>query len=70
MGKIAGITILRDAKGKASKVVFNIKKHHSFIENYLDHLAIEKCRNEPSVPLQEVLDRLDKKHGIKRRKGI
>ena len=70
MAKIAGITILRNAKGKASKIVFDIKKHRAFIEDYLDHLAIEKHRNEPTSLLEEVLDRLDKKHGIKRRKGI
>jgi hypothetical protein len=66
MNRVPGVKIERDAKGKASKVIFDLKQHRKFIEDYLDHLAIQSAKDEPSILWTDALEILDKKHGIKR----
>ena len=44
MEKLAGVKIERDAKGRAKKAIIDLKKHGDFLENFLDHLAIQKAK--------------------------
>jgi hypothetical protein len=62
-----GITYKRNATGKATSVTINLKKHGAEIEDFLDKVEMDKHRNEPTKPLEKVIARLDKKHGIKRK---
>jgi len=66
MSKLAGVKIERDASGKARKVVFDLKQHRQFVEDYLDHLAILAAKDEPSFLWEDAVKELDKKHGINR----
>jgi hypothetical protein len=64
----SGITYKRTATGKPTSVTISLKKHGAALEDFLDSIEIDKHRNEPTEPLDKVIARLDKKHGIKRTK--
>ncbi len=64
----AGITYKRTSSGKPVSVTINLKKHGAEIEDFLDKAEMDNHRNEPSRPLEKVIERLDKKHGIKRQR--
>lgn len=63
---LPGIKYNRTATGKATSVTINLKQHGEALEDFLDSAEIARHRNEPAEPLEKVLTRLDKKHGIKR----
>lgn len=68
MTKLAGVTIERDAKGKAKAISFNIKKHSELLEDILDGLeAKQRIKDADFVPWEAVKAELDKHHGIKRK---
>ncbi len=60
-----GITYNRSSSGKTTSVTFNLKKYGAQLEDLLDRAEIEKRRHEPTIPLKQVLSRLDKKNGLK-----
>lgn len=65
-----GITYKRTARGKATAVTINLKKHGAALEDFLDRMEIEKHGNDPTIDAEKVIARLDKKHGIKRTKRV
>ena len=67
MAHIAGIDLLKNSKGKPTKVVIDIKKHYSLLEDIIDMLTIEQRKNEPTFSFDTLVSKLDKKHGIKRK---
>lgn len=67
MAHIAGINLLKNSKGEPTKVVIDIKKHYNLLEDILDMLAIEQRKEEPVFPIEELIAKLDNKHGIKRK---
>ncbi|HXB40072.1 MAG TPA: hypothetical protein VNZ49_05985 [Bacteroidia bacterium] len=67
MAHIAGVKLLKNAKGIPVKLVIDINKHYSFLEDFLDKLDIELRRKDEKISFHEVVKNLDKKHGIKRK---
>lgn len=67
MAHIAGIDLLKNSKGKPTKVVIDIKKHYSLLEDIIDMLTVEQRKDEPVFPIEGLIEKLDKKHGIKRK---
>lgn len=67
MSRIAGITVQKTASGKVSKITFDVKKWGHLLEDVLDAIAVEKAKaSNDFTPWEEIKERLDKKHGIKR----
>lgn len=66
MTHISGIDFLRNTKGKPTKVVIDIKKHYNLLEDIIDMLTIEQRKDEATFPIEGLVAKLDKKHGIKR----
>ena len=67
MARIAGIKYHKTVTGKTTAVTINLKKWGAELEDFLDKIEIKKYRNEPTLPLEKVIKKLDKKHGIKRK---
>jgi len=68
MSKFVGVTIEKDTRGNATRVIFDVKYHKEFIEDYLDGLeAKERMKNAEYVSWDEVKTEMDKKHGIIRK---
>ena len=66
--KIAGIKIQKDLKGRAKSITIDLKKHGEALEDFLDNLSIELSANQETIPWEEAVKKLDRKHGIKRQK--
>ena len=71
MGKIAGVTLDKTKSGEIRKITLDLKRLDNelqeIVEDLLDHLTIEQRKNEPTVPFEEVVKKLDRKHGIRRK---
>jgi hypothetical protein len=67
MAHIAGVKLLKNAKGVPVKQVIDINKHYSFLEDFLDMLDIEVRKKDEKISFTEATNALDKKHGIKRK---
>jgi hypothetical protein len=67
MARIAGLTFIRDTKGRPTKMIVDLKKWGDKLEDFLDMIEVERRKGEPSYPLEDVVKQLDKKHGIKRK---
>ena len=75
MARIAGVQTIKSPRtGRVQKLVIDVDKAlkneqlSEFVEDLLIRMKLEKRGPEPSKPLEEVINRLDKKHGIKRGK--
>lgn len=68
MAKIAGISFIKDSKGKKKKIVIDIKKHYELVEDLLDHLDVVALKDEETIPWEEVEKILDKRSSKKRKK--
>lgn len=66
MTRTAGVAFQTTAKGKITKVTIDMKRWGHLMEDVLDAIAIERAKLEESTPWEEIKERLDKKHGIKR----
>lgn len=64
--KLQGIKSEYTPKGKLKKVTINAASKSEFVEDLLDVIAVEATKNDSTKPFDEVVERLDKKHGIKR----
>ncbi len=62
MSKLAGVKIEKDTQGRTKRVTFDMKQHKIFLEDYLDHLEIVSAVNEPTIPWEDAVKKLDKKH--------
>ena len=57
----------KDIHGRVKKVIFDMKYHPTFIENYLDHLKIQEAKKDADfVAWENVRSVLDNKHKINR----
>ncbi|MDD4967859.1 MAG: hypothetical protein PHT07_00360 [Paludibacter sp.] len=67
MAQIAGIKYETDARGTKRFVRIDLKKYGNspLLEDFLDSVDIEKRKGEETVPLEEVIERLNKKSGKK-----
>ena len=71
MGQIAGLDYQTNRQGQILKVAFDFRKIHNesiteIIEDLIDGMEAEASRKEGIYfPLSEVLERQDKKRGIK-----
>ncbi len=61
MSKLPGVKVIRNAKGKPSKLLIDIKRYEHLVEDILDTIAIEKASKEPTIPAEEVYARIEKK---------
>lgn len=64
MAKINGISTIKDAKGKATKLVIDLTKRNQLIEDIVDMIDVEQRKNEETIPWEDVKKVLHKKHGI------
>jgi hypothetical protein len=64
--KLQGIKTEYTPKGKLKKVTINASSKSEFVEDLLDVIAVEAAKSEETKPFEEVVARLDKKHGITR----
>ncbi|MGG7665351.1 hypothetical protein [Dyadobacter sp. BHUBP1] len=64
--KLQGIKSEYTQKGKLKKVTINAASKSEFVEDLLDLIAVEATKNDSTKLFEEVVARLDKKHGIKR----
>lgn len=71
MAKIAGVTLDKTKSGEIRKITLDLKKLdrelQEVVEDLLDHLVIEQRKNEPTLSFEDVVKRLDRKHGIRRK---
>lgn len=67
MAHVAGVKLLKNAKGVPVKLVIDINKHYGFVEDFLDKLDIELRKKDDKISFSEATSILDKKHGIKRK---
>jgi hypothetical protein len=62
-----GVKYLTDEKGKRVAVQIELKKHKTFIQEYLDYIEdrtdVVKTRDEETVPFDEVISKFEKLHG-------
>jgi hypothetical protein len=65
MGRIAGIQVERNAKGKPTHIRIDLKKWGDLLEDFLDKIDVELRRDEETFPWEDVKKKLDKKHGLK-----
>ena len=63
MAKINGISTIKDAKGKATKLVIDLTKRNQLIEDIVDMIDVEQRKNEETIPWEDVKKVLHKKHG-------
>jgi hypothetical protein len=68
MAKIAGISFIKDTKGKKKKIVIDIKKHYELVEDLLDHLDVVALKDEETIPLEDAKKDI-KKYFSKKRKS-
>lgn len=68
MAKIAGISFIKDTKGKKKKIVIDIKKHYELVEDLLDHLDVVDLKDEETIPWEDAKKDI-KKHFSKKRKS-
>lgn len=69
MSKLTGIKFEKDLNGKVRKVTLDMKYHSQFIEDYIDHLKIEKAKKDADfIAWEDVKTELDKKHEITSKK--
>ena len=63
MAQVAGIKYETDARGSKRFVRIDLKKYgnNELLEDFLDSVDVEKRKGEQTVPLEEVLNRLNKK---------
>ncbi len=54
MTRIAGIQIEKDFKGRAKKIIFDLKIWGEYLEDLFDGLESEKTKNEETVSLNEL----------------
>lgn len=66
--KLQGIKTEYTPKGKLKKVTINASSKSEFVEDLLDVITVEAAKGEEMKPFEEVVARLDKKHGITYRK--
>jgi hypothetical protein len=65
MARLPGVEFEYDSQGKTKRVVFDMKYHSLFVENYLDHLRIKKAMaGGRFTPWEEVKSRIQKKWDI------
>ncbi len=71
MTKISGVTLDKTKDGQIRKITLDLKRLdselHEIVEDLLDHLIIEQRKTEPTVPFEDVVKKLDRKHGIRRK---
>jgi len=69
MARIAGVTFDKTKSGEIRKITLDLKRLDNelqeIVEDLLDHLIIEQRKNEPTIPFEEVVKKLDRKHGIR-----
>ena len=72
MTRISGVTLDKNKKGEIEKITLTLKRldkeMQEAVEDFLDHLIVEQRKNEATVTLDEVVKKLDRKHGISRKK--
>lgn len=54
MTRIPGISFIYNKKGERVKIVIDIKKHYSFVEDLIDHFDVLSVKNEETIPWEEV----------------
>lgn len=66
MLRIAGVQKIKDSKGRVTKLVIDVKKHEAFLEDFLDHLAIQevKSKKQPYHSWEKVREEINSKHGF------
>lgn len=67
MAHVAGIKYETDARGAKRYVRIDLKKfgNNQLLEDFLDGMDVEKRKGEETVPLEDVVKRLNKKQDIK-----
>jgi hypothetical protein len=66
MNKIAGIKYKKDAAGRRRYVQIDLDMYgeNQLLEDFLDFIDIEARKGEPAYPLEEVLEREDRRRGL------
>lgn len=71
MARISGVTLDKTKSGEIRKITLDLKRLDNelqeIVEDLLDHLIIEQRKNEPTTPFEEVVKKIDRKHGIRRK---
>ncbi len=61
MPKLPRVKVIRNAKGKPTKLLIDIKRYEHLVEDILDTIAIEETSKEPTIPAEEVYAKIEKK---------
>ncbi len=71
MSRLAGVTLDKNKKGEIKKITLNLKRIDKDLEeavdDLIDHLIVEQRKNEPTIPMEKVIRKLNRKHGISRK---
>ncbi|MDR0582050.1 MAG: hypothetical protein LBG31_03700 [Prevotellaceae bacterium] len=66
MGQLQGIKYTKDASGYNRYVHIDLQQYGNdeLLEDFLDRIDIEARKGEPSIPLEEVVARENKRRGL------
>ena len=65
MARIAGISFIKDSRGRSKKIVIDLDKWGKELEEFLDNLDVDLRKDEKTVPWEKAKSTLNKKYGIK-----
>ncbi len=67
MAQIAGIQFTNDALGRRRYMRIDLRKfqNNEFLEDFLDGLEAEKRKNDPTISLNEFMEKEKKRRAIK-----
>lgn len=71
MSKLPGVTLDKNKKGEINKITLNLKRIDKDLEeavdDLIDHLIVEQRKHEPTIPMEKVIRKLNRKHGLSRK---
>lgn len=72
--KVPGIKFIKDSKGKARYIQFDLKKTkerwYQMLEDIIDTIDVENSKNEETVSFDDFVKAENKRRGIKKIAGI
>ncbi len=65
MPRISGIKYHKTLTGKVKSVTIDLNRWGTHLEDFFDLVEAHQRRDQPSINLDKVIKKLDRKHGIK-----
>lgn len=68
MLKLKGVKVIKTKRGKPKQLVIDIDKHYDIVEDLIDVIEAENRMNEPTIPAEEVYQKIAAKFKRKKHK--